>query len=157
MKLTHMIALTIIITMIIIPPQIRIEATDLLIVKVVTDNLEVSHNETEAKDLNIISVNFRVIKFREAHFNRTVLNMATATNPIFREIKQIATEVEAVARLLSNLEDAVILGPIIRVAMECISISITCTTHRQSSMAHLLVYAVVLINPLRTATKVNMT
>ena len=72
---------------------VRIMATDLLMVKAVTDNLEVSHNETEAKDLNIINVNFRIIDFREVHFNRTILNMAPATNPIFREIKQIVTEV----------------------------------------------------------------
>ena len=157
MKLTHTIALTIIITMIIILPQIRIVATDLLMAKAVTDNLELSHNETEAKDLNIINVNFRIINFREVHFNRTVLNMAPAANPIFREIKQIATEVEAVARVLSNLEDAVIVGPITRVTMERISISIIRMTHRQNSMAHLVVYAVVLIIPLRTATKENMT
>ena len=152
-----MIALTIIITMIIILPQVRIEATDLLMVKVVTDNLEVSHNETEAKDLNIINVNFRIINFRQAHYNRTVLNTATAANPIFREIKQIATEVKAMAGVLSNSEDAVMVGPIIRVAMERNSISITRMTHRQSSMAHLAVYAVVLIIPLSTATKENMT
>ena len=143
--------------MIIILPQVRIEATDLLMVKVVTDNLEVSHNETEAKDLNIINVNFRIINFREAHYNRTVLNTATAANPIFREIKQIATEVKAMAGVLSNSEDVVMVGPIIRVAMECNSISITRMTHRQSSMAHLAVYAVVLIIPLSTATKENMT
>ena len=77
--------------MIIILPQVRIVATDLLMVKAVTDNLEVSHNETEAKDLNIINVNFRIINFREVHFNRNVLDTAPATNPIFREIKQIAT------------------------------------------------------------------
>ena len=80
-------------------------ATDLLMVKAVTNNLEVSHNETEAKDLNITDVNFRIINFREAHFNRTVLNMAPATNPIFRAVKQIATEAKAVAGVLSNLED----------------------------------------------------
>ena len=143
--------------MITILPQVRIEATDLLMVKAVTDNLEVSHNETEAKDLNIINVNFRIIDFREAHLNRTVLNMAIATNPIFREIKQIATEAEAMAGVLSNLEDSVMVGPIIRVAMECISISTTCMTHSQNSMAHLVVYAVVSIIPLSTATKANMT
>ena len=153
-----MIALTIITTMIIILPQVRIEATDLLMVKVVTDNLEVSHNKTEAKDLNIINVIFRIINFREAHFNRTILNTAPATNPIFRKIKQIATEAEAVARLLSNLEDAVVVGPITRVAMECISISITYMTHRQNSTAHLVVYvAVYVIIPLSTATKESMT
>ena len=124
-------------------------------VKVVTDNLEVSHNETEAKDLNIINVNFRIINFREVHFNRTVLNTATAANPIFKEIKQIATEIKAVARVLSNLEDVVMVGPIIRVAMECINI--THMTHRQNSMARLVVYAVVLIIPPSTVTKENMT
>ena len=126
-------------------------------VKVGNDNLEVSHNETEAKDLNIVNVNFRIINFREAHFNRTVLNMATITNPTFREIKQIATEAEAVARVLSNLEDVVIAEPIIRVAMECINNSITHMIHRQNSMAHLVVYAVVLIILLSTVTRENMT
>ena len=151
MKLTCTIALIIIITMIIILLQVRIVATDLLMVKAVTNNSEVSHNKTEAKDLNIINVNFRIIDFREAHFNRTVLNTAPAANPIFREIKQIATEAEAMAGVLSNLEDAV------RVTMEHINISITHMTHRQNSMAHLVVYAVVLIIPLSTATKENMT
>ena len=133
--------------MIIIQPQARIKATDPLMVKTVTDNLEVSHNETEAKDLNIGNVNFRIIDFREVHFNRTVLNMATTANPTFREIKQIATEAEAMAGVLGNLEGAVMVGPIIRVAMERINISITHMTHRQNSMAHLVVYAVVLIIP----------
>ena len=126
-------------------------------VKAVTDNSEFSHNETEAKDLNIINVNFRIIDFREVHFNRTVLNMAPGANPIFREIKQIATEAEAVAKILSNLEDAVMVGPIIRVAMERINISITHMTHRQNSTAHLVVYAVVIIILPSTATKESMT
>ena len=81
-------------------------------------NLEVSLNEIEAKDLNIINVNFRIIDFTEVHFNRTILNMAPAANPIFREIKQIATEVKAMAEVLSILEVAVMVEPIIRVAME---------------------------------------
>ena len=157
MKHTHMIARTIIITMTIILPQLRIVATDLLMVKAVTNNLEVSHHKTEAKDLNITNINFRIIDFREAHFNRTVLNTAPAINPIFREIKQTATEIEAVAEVLSNLEDTVMVGPIIRVAMECISINTTHMTHRQNSMANLVVYVAVLIIPLSTATKENMT
>ena len=156
MKLIHMIALTIIITMIIIPPQVRVKAADPLMVKVVTDNLEVSHNKTEAKDLNIVNVNFRIIDFREVHFNRTILNTATITNPTFREIKLIATEAEAVAGALSNLEDVVMVEPIIRVAMERINISITCMTHRRNSMAHLVVYVVVLIIPPSTVTRENM-
>ena len=157
MKLIHMIALTIIITMIIIPPQVRVEATDPLMVKVVTDNLEVSHNETEAKNLNIVNVNFRITNFREVHFNRTALNMATTADPTFREIKQIPTEAEAMARVLSNLEDTVVVEPIIRVAMECINISITRMTHRWNSMAHLVVCVVVLIIPPSTVTRENMT
>ena len=142
--------------MILTLPQVRIEATDLLMVKVVTDNLEVSCNETEAKDLNIVNVNFRIIDFREVHFNRTVLNTATTANPTFREIKQITTEAEAMAGVLSNLEDAVMVGPIIRVAMECTSINITHMTHRPNSMAHLVVYAVVLIILPSIVTKENM-
>ena len=83
--------------------------------------------------------------------------MATITNPTFREIKQIATEGEVMAGVLSNLEDAVEAEPIIRVTMECINISITCMTHRQNSMAHLIAYAAVLIIPLSTVTRENMT
>ena len=157
MKLVHMIALTIIITKILILPQVGVKATDPLMVKVVADNLEVSYNKTEAKDLNIVNINLRIIDFREVHFNRTVLNTAIIANPTFREIKQIAIEVEAVARVLSNLEDAVMAEAITRVVMECINISITCMTHRQNSMAHLIVYAAVLIIPLSTVTRENMT
>ena len=83
--------------------------------------------------------------------------MAIAANPTFREIKQIATEAEAVARVLSTLEDAVVVGPTIRVAMERINISITHMTHRQNSMVHLVVYVVVSIIPLSIVTKENMT
>ena len=95
--------------------------------------------------------------FREAHINRTILNMALATNPIFREAKLITTEVEAMARVLSNSEDAVVVGPIIRVTMALTNISITQTINRQNSMAHPVAYAVVSIIPLSTATKENMT
>ena len=102
MKLMYMRALTIIITMITIMPQARVEAIDLLPVKVVTDNLEISHNETEAQDLSIVNVSFRIINIREAHPNKTVLNMLITVNPIFREIKQITTEAKAVAGVLSN-------------------------------------------------------
>ena len=44
-----MITLTIIIIMIIILPQVKIEAADLLLVKAVADNSEASHSETEAR------------------------------------------------------------------------------------------------------------
>ena len=66
---------------IIIMPQVRVEAADLIMVKVVTDNLEGSYNETEAKDLSVINVSF-TITIREAHLNKTVLNTAIIVNPI---------------------------------------------------------------------------
>ena len=93
MKLIHMKTLTIII----ITSQVRVEATDLSMVKAETDNLEGSHNETEAKDLRIVNISFKIIGIREAHHNKTILNMAIIVNPIFREIKHIATEAKAVA------------------------------------------------------------
>ena len=96
-------------------------ATDLSMVKVVTDNLEASHKEAEAKDLNIINVNFRTISFSEAHINRTILNMAPTTNPIFRDVKQMITEDGAMAGVLSK---PVIVGPITGVTMALTNISI---------------------------------
>ena len=118
-------------------PQVRVMATDLTTVKVETDNLESSYNETEAKDLSIVNVSFKTIAIREVHHNKTVLNMAIIVNPIFREIKQIAIEAKAVVMDLSNSENVVMEGPIIRIATECISISITHMTHNQNNMAPL--------------------
>ena len=152
MKPIHMKTLTIIIIM----PQVRVEAAHLSIVKAATDNLEGSHNETEAKDLSIVNVSFKIINIREAHHNKTVLNTAIIINPIFREIKQIATEAKAVAVDLSILEDAVVVGPIIRISIECISISITCMTHSQNNMALPAVYVADLIILLSIVTRENM-
>ena len=118
-------------------PQVRVKTTNLTMVKAVTDNLEGSYNKTEAKDLSIVNVIFKIIAIREVHRNKTVLNTATTVNPIFREIKQIAIEAEAVAADLSNSEDVAMEGPIIRIVMECISISITHMTHNQNNMAPL--------------------
>ena len=151
MKPIHMKTPTIIITI----PQVRVEATDLIMAKAVIDNLEGSYNETEAKDLNMVNASFKVIAIREAHLNKTVLNMVIIANPISREIKQIATEAGAVD--LSNTEDAAMEGPIIKIAMEHISISITHMTHNQSNMALPAVYAVDLIISLSTTTRENMT
>ena len=152
MKLIHMKTLTIIITI----PQVRVEATDLTMVKAVTDNLEGSYNETEAKDLSIVNISFKIIAIREAHHNKMVLNTAIIINPIFREIKQIAIEAEAMAVDLSISEDAVVAGPIIRIAMECISISITHMTHNQNNMALPAVYVAALIILLSIVTRENM-
>ena len=135
----------------------RVKAADLIMVKVAIDNLEGSHNETEAKDPNMVNASFKVIAIREAHLNKTVCNMAIIANPISREIKQIAIEAEAMAMDLSNSEDAAVEGPIIRIAMEGINISITHMTHNQNNMALPAVYAVDLIIPLSIATRENMT
>ena len=67
MKPIHMKTLIIIITML----QVRVEAADLIMVKAVTNNLEGSYNETEAKDLSMINFSFKVIAIREAHLNKT--------------------------------------------------------------------------------------
>ena len=83
--------------------------------------------------------------------------MAIIINPTFRKIKQIAIEAEAVAVDLSNLEDAVVVGPIIRIAMECISISVTHMTHNQNNMALPAVYVADLTILLSIVTRVNMT
>ena len=80
----------------------------------------------------MVNASFKVITIRETHLNKIVRNMVIITNPISREIKQIAIEAKAVA-----VED-----PIIRIAMEGISISITHTTHNQNNMALPAVYAV---------------
>ena len=79
--------------------------------------------------------------------------MAHTTNPIFREIKQGTTGDEAVARVLSKLEDVVVVGLITSVQWVLTSISIIHMISRQNNMAHPVVYAVVSI----TATKENMT
>ena len=105
----------------------------------------------------MVNVSFNVITIREAHLNKAVLNTAIITNPKSREIKQIAMETEAGAVDLSNSEDAATEGPIIRIAMEGISISITHTTHNQNNMALHAVYAVDLIIPPSIATRENMT
>ena len=152
MKLIHIKTPTIII----ITPQVRVKAADLSIVKVVTDNLEGLHKEPEARDLSMVNVNIKIIDIKEAHHNKTILNTVIIINPTFREIKQVPTEAEAVAMDLSNLEDAVVVGSTIRIAMECISISITCMTHNQNNMALPAVYVVDLIIPLSIVTRENM-
>ena len=125
-------------------------------VKAVTNNLEGSHNETEAKDLSIVNVSFKVITTREVHHNK-ILNTAITINPIFWEIKQMAIEAKTMVVDLSNPEDVVVAEPIIRIAMECISISITHMTQNQNNMALPAVYVVDLTILLSIATRENMT
>ena len=61
------------------------------------------------------------------------------------------------ARVLSNSEDVVVVGPITRVTMALTNISITHMINRESSMAYPIAYMAVSIIPLSTATKENMT
>ena len=141
--------------MIITLPEVKIKATDLLLIKAVADNLEASHSEPEARDLSTIDINFRTIDFREVHIRAAVINTVATTNPIFREINQIPTEEEAVVGVFNKQEDAVMVGPITRIII-ITSISIILTISRLNSMAHPVAYAEVLIIPLSIATKENM-
>ena len=90
------------------------------------------------------------------HHNKTILNTVITTNPIFREINQTTTGAEAVAVVLSILEDTVMVGPTIRVVMECINISITRMTHSQNNMVHPAVYVAVLTILLSIVTRENI-
>ena len=65
-------------------PQVRVEAADLIMIKVETNNFEGLYHETEAKDLNIVSISFRIIAIREAHHNKIVHNMVAHVSHIFR-------------------------------------------------------------------------
>ena len=103
----------------------------------------------------MVNVSFKIIAFREVHLNKTILNTAILANPIFREIKQIAIEAKAGAVDLSNSEDVAVEGPIIRIAME--GISITHTTHNQNNMVLPAVHGADLIIPPSIATRENMT
>ena len=138
-------------------PQVRVEATDPIMVKVETGNFEGSYNKIEAKDLSIVNVGFKIITIREVHHNKIGCNTAMVVNPISRGIMVICIEAMAMAMDLNNSEDAVAVGPIIRTTMEYISINITHTTHNQNNMVLPAVYAADLTIPPNTATRVNMT
>ena len=76
--------LTKILTITTTTPQVRVEATDLIMVKAETDNLEGLYHETEAKDLNIVSGSFRIIAITEVHPNKIIHNMVAHVSHIFR-------------------------------------------------------------------------
>ena len=135
-------------------PQVRVEATGLIMVKAVIDNLEGSYNEIEAKDLSIVNISLKVIAIREAHNNKIVLNTATVVNPI---TIQMAIEAEAMAMDLPCSEDAVMAGLTIRTTTECASISITHMTHNQNNTVLPAVYVVDLTILLSIVVRENMT
>ena len=137
-------------------PQVRVDTADLIMVKVEINNSKGIHHEIEAKDLSIVSISFKIITIKEVHHNRIALNTATFISPIFRGIMPILIEAEAVAVYLSISEDAVMVGPTIRITLECISISITHITNNQKNMVLPTVYVVNLTIPPSTATRANM-
>ena len=81
--------------------------------------------------------------------------MATVINPISRGIMRIVIEAKAMAVHLNNSEDAVMVGPTIRITME--RISITHMTHNQNNTVLPAVYAADLTILLSIVTRVNMT
>ena len=121
--------------MIITLPLVRVEAADLLMVKVIADNSKASHSKAEARDLSIIHVNFRITDFREVHIRVTAINTVATTNPTSRVINQTHTEVEAMAVVLNKQEDLVMVGPITTIII-ITSISITLMISRPNSVAH---------------------
>ena len=74
-------------TIIIIICQIRVEAADLIMVRVETDHLEDLYHEIEDKDLNIVNVSFRITAIREALHNKIVHNMVAHVNRISKGTK----------------------------------------------------------------------
>ena len=67
--------------------QIRVEATDLILVRAETDHLEDLYHEIEDKDLNIVNISFRITTIREAHRNKIVHNMVAHINRTFKGTK----------------------------------------------------------------------
>ena len=65
-------------------PQVRVEATDLIMVKAETDNFEGSYNEIEAKDLSIVNVSFKIITIREVHHNKYCTQYGNSCKPYFQ-------------------------------------------------------------------------
>ena len=74
-------------TIITIIPQVRVKATDLIMVRVETNNLEDLYHKIEDKDLNIVNISFRITAIREVHHNKIVHNMVAHVNRIFKGTK----------------------------------------------------------------------
>ena len=74
-------------TIITIILQIRVEAADLIMVRVETDHLEDLYHKIEDNDLNIVNVSFRITAIREVHHNKIVHNMVAHINCIFKGTK----------------------------------------------------------------------
>ena len=79
--------------------------------------------------------------------------------PSFALLNQNTTliEAKAMAMDLNNSEDVVVVGPTIRITMECISISITHMTHNRNNMVHPAVYVTDSTISPSIATRVHLT
>ena len=143
-------------TIITIILQIRVEAVDLIMVRVETDHLEDLYHETEDKDLNIVNVSFRITAIREEHHNKIVHNMVAHVNHIFKGTKQTHTEAEDGVGVLNISEEEPVAGRIFRIMLASINISTIHMTSNQNSMAHHVVCVEDSIIPPSIVTKGNM-
>ena len=143
-------------TIITIIPQIRIEAADLIIVGVETDNSKDLYHEIEDKDLNIVNVSFRITAIREAHHNKIVHNMVAHINHSFKGTKQMHTKAEAEVGVLSISEDKPTAGRTFRIMLAPININTTHMTSNRNSMAHHVVCVEDLSIPPSIVIKGNM-
>ena len=134
-------------TISIIIHPIRVKATDLIMVRVETDNLEDLSHEIEEKDLNIVNVSFRTTTIREAHRNKIIHNMVAHINHISKGTKEMHTKAEAGVDVLSNLEDMLVAGRTSRIMLALININTTHMTSNRNSMAHQAVCVEDLIIP----------
>ena len=126
-------------TIITIIPQIRVEAADLIMVRVETDNLEDLYHEIEDKDLNIVNISFRITAIREVHRNKIVPQYGSARKPYFQ-----GNQVNACQGIS---EDEPAAGRIFRIMLAPININTTHMTSNQNSMAHHVVCVEDLIIP----------
>ena len=127
--------------------QIKVEATDLIMVRVETDNFKDLYHEIEDKDLNIVNVSFRITPIREAHRNKIVHNMVAHISHISKGTNSMHTKAEARVGVLSNSEDVPVAGRVSTIMLALININTTHMTSNQNSMAHHVVCVEDLIIP----------
>ena len=137
-------------------PQARVKTADLIMVKAVTDNLEGLYNETGQRP-QYGQHQFQSYRYQRGASQQNHTQYGNTHKPYFQGNNTNSYRSRGRAMDLSNSEDMAVEGPIIRVAMEGISISIIHTTHNQNNVALPVVYAVDLIIPPSIATRENMT
>ena len=153
---THMTTLIIIIIMIVTHLLANIEAVDHFLVKTMIEHLEDLIQEVEVRNLKIVNNHLTIRDFRDVHIKALKTNMAIDADNSLIIISKPQAEEELMGVLLVKEEDVPVVDLITTLPI-IISINITCTSNRQSNMAHPAVYAADLIIPPSTAIKVNMT